>query len=649
MGIINRLARDVYDKIAAGEVVERPASVIKELVENSIDAGADKIVVEIKNGGSIYMKVSDNGSGMGRDDAELSFVRHATSKICSAEDLEAIETMGFRGEALASISAVAQAELFTKRREDEIGTHIICSGGEMRLVEDAGTADGTTFIIKNLFYNVPARMKFLKKDATEAAYISGIMTRFILAYPEISFSFINNGKEQLFSSGDNSIVNSIYSVYGKAYAKSSIEFSEEYNGIRVYGAVGKGDTSRKNREYQSCFVNRRYVKSPLVFKAIEEAYKNQVMIGKYPMAVVNIDINPSMIDINVHPTKLEVKFSDESLVYQAVYHSIKNALYSTLNIPSIEREEIPEKEAFKMPVIPSFEEKPEEEKKERISEQIEIREEMVSLEKPKKPHEKKAVNYYNTDISLEYFQKEQEKISQGQLNAGMPKMIDEILSEKTEKEPEPLKEETGKPIKEENIVDNIPQKKNIKIIGQVFNTYIIAEAEGELLIVDQHAAHERLMYEKLKEDISKKSVVSQVMLIPVAVNLNPLEYALYKENIEKIEAMGFETEDFGDNSILVRSAPYDLDSEGLEDLIVEIIANISENKHEVITEAQDRLLYTIACKAAVKANHALTMPEQKNLLERVLDFNNINTCPHGRPITISMSKKELEKLFKRIV
>ena len=642
MGIINRLSRDVDDKIAAGEVVERPASVIKELVENSIDAGADKIFVEIKNGGSIYMKVSDNGSGMAHDDAELCFIRHATSKISNAEDLEAIETMGFRGEALASISAVAQAELFTKRPEDETGTHIICSGGEMRLVEDAGTADGTTFIIKNLFYNVPARMKFLKKDATEAAYISNIMTRFILAYPEISFSFINNGKEQLFSSGDNSIINSIYSVYGKAYAKSGIEFSEEYNGIRVFGAVGKGDTSRKNREYQSCFVNRRYVKSPLVFKAIEEAYKNQVMIGKYPMAVVNIEINPSMIDINVHPTKLEVKFSEESLVYQAVYHSVKNALYSVLNIPAIERTEVPKKEAFKMPVIPSFEEKKEENKKEGILEQMEIREEMVSLVKPKKPHEKKAVNYYNTDISLKYFEREQEKVLEEQSNMGIPNMIDNILSKKIEKEPE-------EPIKEENPLENIPQKREIRVIGQVFNTYIIAEAEGELLIVDQHAAHERLMYEKLKEDISKKSVVSQVMLIPVAVNLSPVEYALYKEHIKKIEAMGFETEDFGNNSILVRSAPFDLDSEGLEDLIVEIITNISESKHDVITEAQDRLLYTIACKAAVKANHALSIAEQKDLLECVLDFNNINTCPHGRPITISMSKKELEKLFKRIV
>ncbi len=639
MGIINRLTRDVYDKIAAGEVVEKPASVIKELVENSIDAGADKIVVEIKNGGSVFMKVTDNGSGMARDDAELCFVRHATSKISEAEDLEAIKTMGFRGEALASIAAVTQAEVFTKRAEDETGTHVICSGGEIRRVEDIGTADGTTFLIKNLFYNMPARMKFLKKDATEAAYIAGVMMRFILAYPEISFRFINNGKEQFFSSGDGSIINSIYSVYGKAYAKSSIEFSEEFNGIKVYGAIGKSDTGRKNREYQSCFVNRRYVKSPLVFKAIEEAYKNQVMVGKFPMAVVNIEINPAMIDINVHPTKIEVKFADESLVYQAVYHSIKNALYSVLNIPSIEKTEPVKREEFIMPKIPSFREEVSEKR-----ESIEVREELVSLEKPKKISEKKPITY-NTDVSPEYFRREQERITEKNQTRGIHEVLDSILLKKPKEEPQVVIDE----VREETVIEDAPQKRQIRVVGQVFDTYIIIESEGELLIIDQHAAHERLMYEKLKADISKKTVVSQMMLVPVSIDLNPLEYAAYKEHKERIEAMGFETEEFGNNSILVRSAPYDLDQEGLEDLMSDIIANISDSKNDVITESQDRLLYTIACKAAVKANHSLSPAEQKDLAERVLDFNNINTCPHGRPITISMTKKEIEKQFGRIV
>lgn len=652
MGIINRLPRDVYDKIAAGEVVERPASVIKELVENSIDAGADKITVEIKNGGSVYMRVTDNGSGMAREDAEIAFLRHATSKISNADDLEAINTMGFRGEALASIAAVSQVDLFTKRPQDEAGTHVVCSGGEIREIQDVGTTDGTVFVVKNLFYNVPARMKFLKKDATEAAYISNIMIRFILSHPEISFRFVNNDKEQLFSPGDNLIVNSIYSVYGKNFAKSAIEFDNEYDGIRIHGVAGKGDTARPNKDYQSCFVNKRYVKSPLVFRAIEEAYKNQVMIGKFPMAVINIEINPSMIDINVHPTKLDVKFSDESLVYRAVYHSVKNALYSTLNIPKIESKSEKEEEIF----IPPTKPEPKPEPKTVTSgasypgefrSELFVKEERVSVEKPRKPHEKQDLTSYNVEMSKEYFARKQEEIAERKNTPSVRQSINEIVSEK--KEIPAKKEEQPQQMQQQLEYKPAEEKRQLRIVGQVFNTYIIAESDGEMLIIDQHAAHERLMYEKLKKDIAEKKVVSQSILVPVVVNLNPLEYAAYLEYAENIKEMGFETEDFGGDAIVIRSTPYDLDSGDLEDLMIGIITSFSQNKNEIITEKQDRLLYTIACKAAVKANHTLSLAEQKNLAERVLDFDNINTCPHGRPITIAMTKKELEKLFKRIV
>lgn len=655
MGVINCLSRDVYDKIAAGEVVERPASVIKEMVENSIDAGADKITVEIKNGGSVYMSVADNGCGMEREDAEIAFLRHATSKISTADDLEAIYTMGFRGEALSSIAAVSHVELSTKRAEDEAGTLVICSGGDIRDIKDVGRVDGTTFTVQNLFFNVPARMKFLKKDATEAAYISNIMIKFILSHPEISFKFINNGKEQLFSPGDNLIVNSIYSVYGKNYAKSAIEFDDEYDGIRVYGVAGKGDTARPNRDYQSCFVNKRYVKSPLVSRAIEEAYKNQVMVGKFPMAVINIEINPAMIDINVHPTKQEVKFSDESLVYRAVYHSVKNALYSTVNIPKIEIQK--EEEVFVLPTKPEPEQRPEPKKTTYPGEfkrELFVKEERVSLEKPRMPHEKKEITSYNTNIDKDYFVKKQEEIAKTENVKTINEQIKELAG--TEIEPEkPQVEMKVEKIEEqkheqEHIAEiNIPEKRPIRVVGQVFNTYIIVESEGEMLIIDQHAAHERLMYEKLKKDIAEKRVVSQGMLVPVVVNLNPLEYATFLEYKEKIDEMGFETEDFGGDAIVIRSTPYDMDSGDLEELMIGIITSFAENKNEIITEKQDRLLYTIACKAAVKANHTLSLDEQKNLAESVLDFDNINTCPHGRPITIAMTKKELEKLFKRIV
>lgn len=645
MGIINRLSRDVYDKIAAGEVVERPASVIKELVENSIDAGADKITVEIKSGGSTYMSVSDNGVGMTREDAEIAFMRHATSKISKAEDLEKIITMGFRGEALSSIGAVSEVDLFTKKRDEETGTHVICAGGEIRSVSDVGTTDGTIFIVKNLFYNVPARLKFLKKDTTEAAYISNIIIRFILSHPEISFKFISNGKEQLFSPGDNSIVNAIYSVYGKNYAKSAIEFSEDFGNVKIFGAVGKSDTVRPNKEYQSCFVNRRYVKSPLVWRAIEEAYKNQVMVGKFPMAVINIEINPSDIDINVHPTKMEVKFSDEGAVYRAIYHSVKNALYSIQNIPEIKAPEPkPEPASEPEPIkVPVFYEKKEEVPVEKKAETLFVNEERVTSERAKKPIEREFS--YNTERSDEYFLKKQLEITEKKATPTFGEEVRTLFSQEREE----LKKEEKSEKPQEQIPYEEEKKRIIQVVGQVFDTYIIVESEGEMLIIDQHAAHERLMYEKLKKDISEKKVASQGLLVPVVVSLNPIEYAAYQEFLGYISDMGFETEDFGDNSIVIRSTPYDLDSGELEDLLIDIINKFAENKAEIITEKQDRLLYTIACKAAVKANHVLSPSEQKELAEKVLDFDNINTCPHGRPITISMSKKEMEKLFKRIV
>ena len=338
MGIINVLPKDVSNKIAAGEVVERPASVIKELIENSIDAGADKITVEIKKGGSIYMRVTDNGKGMNVDDACVCFLRHATSKIKTSEDLDAIYTLGFRGEALSSIGAVSKVTLYTKRKGEE-GVCVTCEGGEILSSSEAGLPDGTTMIVENLFYNTPARAKFLKKDATEAGYITDIVTKFIFAHPEISFKLIVNGKEQLFSAGDNKIENAIYTVYGRDYAKGSINVLYEDEGIKVSGIVGKGNIARPNRTYQSFFVNKRYIKSALIIRAVEEAYKNQIMIGKFPMAVLNIEINPGLIDINVHPTKMEVKFSDEKAIYRAVYYGVKNALYELPNVPQIEKKE----------------------------------------------------------------------------------------------------------------------------------------------------------------------------------------------------------------------------------------------------------------------------------------------------------------------
>lgn len=607
MGKINLLDSEISNKIAAGEVVERPASVVKELVENSIDAGATRITVEIKNGGNTYIKVSDNGSGMEKDDATVAFLRHATSKISVAEDLDAIYTLGFRGEALSSIGAVAKINLYTKRAEDEVGTHTICEGGDIVSAQDAGIPNGTTFIVKNLFYNVPARMKFLKKDATEAGYIQDIMTRFILAHPEIAFTFISNGKPMLSSQGDGKLENCVYAVYGKDYATAmlTVDFKSEH--ISVKGLTGKGNTARPNRNYQSFFVNGRYIKSPLIMRAVEEAYKNQVMVGKFPVSILNIEINPQMIDINVHPTKLEVKFSDENEVYRVVYNAVKEALYRIADIPEIKRPEIKKEKP-----ITNF-----------LRDTVSVAKEQIEI----KPH-------------IEY--KPQPKT---EVKTELPKVSEPQFFERTfEKKEEPIK--VYKPV----IKEEPKEEKNIefKLVGQVFDTYIIIEQDDKMMIIDQHAAHERLKYEEIKKELESSKVYSQPMVVPVVANLTSKEIATFKENKEFIASLGFEAEEFDDNSVIIRAVPA-AQAEDIENLFVEILSKLDENRREVISDKRQRLLYTIACKAAIKANHRLSENEQKELVKSVLKLENINTCPHGRPIIVSMTQKELEKEFKRIL
>lgn len=622
MGKINLLDVEVSNKIAAGEVVERPASVVKELVENSIDAGATRITVEIKNGGNTYIKVSDNGSGMEKDDATVAFLRHATSKVSTAEDLNAIYTLGFRGEALSSIGAVAMVDLYTKRAEDETGTHTMCEGGDIVSSEDAGIPNGTTFIVKNLFYNVPARMKFLKKDATEAGYISDIMTRFILAHPEISFTLISNYKTVLSSQGDGRLENCIYAVYGKDYASAMLKVDFKSENVSVVGLTGKGSTARPNRSYQSFFVNGRYIKSPLIMRAVEEAYKNQVMVGKFPVSVLNIGINPQMIDINVHPTKLEVKFSDENEIYRAVYNGVREALYRIADIPEIKREtkkETPFK-TFERDTIST------------VKEQIEIKNDIV-VEKVIPPSiDKTKTEPIPKVCEPQFFERTFEKKEE-------PPKVYKPIVEEVKKVEERIEEKPV--IKEEKNID-------FKLVGQVFDTYIIIEQDDKMMIIDQHAAHERLKYEELIKEIENSKVYSQPMVVPVIVNVTAKELSVFKENTDFISSLGFEAEEFDDNSVIIRAVPAS-QTEDVENLFVEIISQLDENKREVISEKRQRLLYTIACKAAIKANHKLSENEQKELVKNVLNLENINTCPHGRPIIVSMSQKEIEKEFKRVL
>lgn len=661
MGKIIRLSNEVSGKIAAGEVVERPASVVKELVENAIDAGATILDIEIKKGGITYLRVTDNGFGMSRDDAEIAFLRHATSKIETEADLEAIYTMGFRGEALYSIAQVSQVELITKREEDGEGTLVRNCGGVQEEAKPVGAPNGTTIAVNNLFYNTPARMNFLKKDASEGAAVTDIVERFILSHPEISFRYTQDGKEKYFTAGDNNLIGCIYAVYGKNYAGSVILVDEETSFGRIHGAIGKGDTARPNRGYQSFFVNRRYIKSLRMSGTIQNAYKNQIMTGRYPMAILNIEIDPKHTDINVHPTKLEVKFSKEEEVLGALYHAVHNALYKIPNVPKIER--MPEaKKVFSKDEVT-------------LKSQIEITAQAPLAEKeaPKKPvwekevlpcedtKKAKPVDFYALNKSDDYFKEKRNVITEVKeevnLQNGQMAAADNENNEKVEKisEPQPMYENA--PAYIAPIPEIKPQeteiwgfsKENVRVIGQIFGTYILAESGDTMIIADQHAAHERLKFEELKKEIERHQVTSQMLLIPVTVELSAGEYVAFCENSASFTEMGFEIDDFGGNTLIIRATPEALPEDELKDLVIELIDRFSDKSRGVMTEKMERALYTVACKAAVKANHVYSQKELETLLFAVLDLENINTCPHGRPIIVTMTQKELEKEFKRIV
>ncbi len=621
MGVINQLSVDISNKIAAGEVVERPASVVKELVENAIDAGADVISVEIEGGGTGFVRVTDNGSGMTKEDAVLCFSRHATSKISKAADLEAIFTLGFRGEALSSIGAVSRIELFTKKRDNADGTKVTFEGGELLEVQDTGTADGTSIIIRDLFYNTPARMKFLKKDATEAGYIADIMSRFILAHPEISFRLTRDGKEIYFTPGDSSLQNAVYSVYGRDYAKNIIDVDYELDGVKVTGCVGKSENARANRGYQSFFVNSRYIKSPAVTRAVEDAYKNQLMVGKFPMAVLNIELDPASVDINVHPTKLEVKFSNDQSVFLAVHHAVKNALYSINQIPEITKS-APEEDVFQLP------------------------KEARGWEGTKTPTQHGGFVHY-------------ERFDKKAPASDTPKKpIEDFLPKRNISEGAEEFAFDFKPRESDVLFFDAPKEQpmaglrnfphDIRIIGQLFSTYILAELDGQLAIIDQHAAHERLKFEELKKELANRPISPQYLIAPIPLELSPLELSLFEEHSASLERLGFVGEVRKDE-FFITAVPSPDDEDTILSTITELLTAFSENRQDVISAAKERLTHTIACKAAIKANHNLSTAEMLSLVSQVLAMENINTCPHGRPIIIRLSKMEIEKMFGRIV
>ena len=791
MGNIVLLDELTINKIAAGEVIERPASVVKELVENSIDAGANKITVEIKNGGISYIRITDNGKGFMPDDMEIAFERHATSKIREAADLETVTSMGFRGEALASIAAISHVELVSKTADNEIGKKIEVKGGNIINIEDTGCPQGSTITVTDLFYNTPVRYKFLKKDYTEAGYIEDVVTRIALVHPEISIKLINAGKVIIQTSGNNDMKSVIYSVYGKDVAENIIDVDYNYEDIKVTGVIGKPVVARSNRANQLFFVNKRYIKDKVLTSAAEQGYKGLLTVGKYGFLVLNIEMNPQKVDVNVHPAKLEVRFEDENKIFKAIYHAIKESLLKEDLIPDKTRIELDKKmqqNSWKnmkwQTFVTNNADEPEEkqissENKINSDEEISIQNNIANINEDKivddnKKQDELDQNHNNENseeidlnaidenkennalekekhgglFGLFSHRKKEERLedniddtqnfiaqiyknhndtsestdedqissmqnsvtdetkiytvdneNNANLNTEINSKIDDLLnkheetktmnesniSEKT-KEPDALKKEpdyknfeemyaltfgtTRKEqpkVEEDNstykvdtadlktaenvsIFEKMPQNDipDYKFIGIAFSTYIIIEMDKELYIIDQHAAHERIMYEKIKANYySDSNKDSQLMLLPDIINLSHKDMQIAKDNMEIFEKAGFVLEEFGENTIKLSGVPtvcLDLDT---KELFLETLDEINTVARTAKQEIEEKFIATVACKAAVKANMALTKEEVESLMRQLLVLPNPFTCPHGRPTAIRMTREDIERKFSR--
>lgn len=638
---INLLPKSVAELIAAGEVVERPSSVIKELVENSIDAGADIITVEIQRGGITYIRVTDNGCGIAFEDVPVAFLRHATSKIKTGEDLDSIATLGFRGEALAAVSSVARVDMLTAVEGN--GTHYIIEGGEEILYEESGCPKGTTIVIRDLFYNTPARMKFLKKDISEANSCAAVIDRIALSHPEISFKFIRDGKLTLSTSGDGDLRTAIYSVLGREFSGNLINVSYESGGIADSGFTCKPVSCKPTRNGQYTFLNGRLVRSGTVVAAVEQAYKNSAMVGKFPSFVLYITVPFDTVDVNVHPAKTEIRFSDEKRVFDAVYASVKNALASgdtrpqvKLNTPAFNR--------FQNMTAAEY-------RQQKIEEPPTIAEKIynqhIGLHNPKpqtavfndgtKPDFAKKFSYVSPEgEKTEPITESEYKKTYGENAVKTEPIVT----------PEPRLSETE--VKPHISVDIIKESEEeipeITVIGEAFSTYIVAQKGDSIFLIDKHAAHERILFNELK---LKKTTEVQSLLTPVTAVLPKEEYNAVINNIELLYDNGFEVEDFGNSAVVVRAIPVYLVKEDVTSLISEVASGII-TAGEVSTEREENLMHTIACRAAVKAGGHTTIPEMQNLAERVLTSKEIMYCPHGRPVAFEIKKRELEKQFGRI-
>lgn len=703
MGVINVLDKHIAELIAAGEVVERPSSVIKELVENSIDAGAKNITVEIKNGGTTFMRVADDGCGIYRDDIKKAFLRHATSKVKTANDLDMISTLGFRGEALASISAVSRLQVITKNENEEIGSCYEIEGGDEISLEEAGCPTGTTFVIRDLFYNIPARSKFLKKDVAEGNAVSALMDKIVLSHPEVAFTFIRDGKQVLRTFGDGKLLSAIYSVFGKDFAKGLIPVDYTLDSVTVKGYISKPINSRPNRNMQNFFINGRFVKTRTGMAALEEAYKGSIMVGKFPSAVLQLTVPYEIIDVNVHPAKIEVRFINERPVFDAIYHAVKTALqqgderkqvhfkentafneikkvnpFNNAQAVFAKAENTPAEKPIKPieriePVLKNSETKPynpfdELDLKDEKTKPVSIDNlKMSDSSNPFDIYSKQAIKR-NSELEnkkAEFSKQKLEKAEQLILKAtqqeeNLPKQeitVDDLTAESTETpiETEVSKEEV-KPLKEisENKTDNndalteLPKEQTkLRFLGEAFNTYIIVEKnDNEVLIIDKHAAHERIIYEKLKADSGSANV--QYLLTPITVTLDKIDYDAAVSNLDMFAKCSFDVEDFGNGTLLVRSAPQYLAATEIADCITEMSGYIASGKKDIYTEKMDWFYHNVSCRSAIKAGNKSTVQELMDIAWTLEKNPQIKYCPHGRPICIVMTKYEIEKQFGRL-
>lgn len=653
---INLLDKSVYELIAAGEVIERPSSVIKELAENSIDAGAASITVEIKRGGISYLRVTDDGCGISHEDIPTAFMRHATSKVYTQDDLDSINTLGFRGEALASVCAVSRVELLTKQREDQLGSIYRIEAGEPVEYDRAGCADGTTIIIRDLFYNTPARLKFLKKDVTEGNYCASVIEKLALSHPGISFRFIRDGRQTMLSSGDGEYYSAVYAVFGKQFAAGLIPVENVYQNTAVTGYVSSPLFTRANRSMQNFFVNGRSVKSPLCCAALEEAFRNTIMVGKFPSCVLCVNTDPSQVDANIHPTKTEVRFTNEKIVFDAVYFAVKNALMG-----------YDESREIKLNTAPACAENIPQPERARTSEPLRTASAQVIEEPPKTmpiPSGRDAVIYPQEKREPPKFTLRQETPQPAQFTQPlpaaeqtyMPELVPAkkpepretpladlpgfaFLSEKSfEKKPEPVPQEPTPEIPQER------PKEQIRVVGELFKTYIVCESTEGMILIDKHAAHERVNFERLKKGFDSSA---QLLMQPEEVYLTPEEFNGMSEYADKLAQVGIIME-FTDGKARVTGLPQMLDKVPPAEIVECIAKIVSQCNTNAEGELFDDMLHTVACKASIRGNEDNDILELQVLAQEVFNNPDIRYCPHGRPVMTQISRKQIERYFGRV-